>query len=190
MPESDPSDRLPPGQYLTPDLPVLHVGSVPTFDRESWDLRLTGLLETPLTLDHDAFLALPRVESVSDLHCETTWSRYDNRWEGVLLRELVDRARPLPDAGQVHVHCDGGYTTNLPLEALLDDDVLLADRLDGEPLPPEHGFPVRLVVPKRYAWKSAKWVRLIEFLSEDRPGFWESRGYSNTADPWTEDRFA
>jgi DMSO/TMAO reductase YedYZ molybdopterin-dependent catalytic subunit len=186
MPEK--KDRLPPGQYLTHDLPVLHVGSVPHFDTETWDLRIGGLVESPLSFDYQAFKALPRVTRESDLHCVTSWSRYDLNWGGVSLTHILGRANPLPEARHVFIQCDGGYTTNLTLEDLRDPDVLLADSLDGEPITREHGLPVRLVVPKKYSWKSAKWVRSIEFIAEDRQGFWEMRGYSNNADPFAEER--
>lgn len=182
--------RLPPGQYLTHDFPVSHVGSIPPFHPGSWDLTVLGLVEIPLRLDHEQFLALPRREVVADIHCVTTWSTFDLRFEGVPFSTLVGPAHPLPEAKYALIHAEGGYTTNLPIEALMAEDVIVADKLDGEQLTPEHGFPARLVVPGRYRYKSAKWVRRVEFLAEDHPGFWETRGYSNTADPFTEDRFA
>ena len=186
----DQEPRLPPGQYLTRAFPVSHLGSVPYFDPHTWDLTVTGLVELPLRFDHERFLALPRKEVVADLHCVTTWSTFGLRWGGVPFAELVRLARPLPEARFVLVHADGGYSTSLELPDLLEDDVLVADRLGDGPLPPEHGHPARLVVPRKYRYKSAKWVRRFEFLAEDHPGSWESRGYSNLADPWTEDRFA
>jgi DMSO/TMAO reductase YedYZ molybdopterin-dependent catalytic subunit len=183
------TDRLPPGQRLTRDWPVLHAGTIPRFSEAAWDFRVSGLVEHPLRFTWREFQALPRVQVVSDIHCVTTWSRFDNRWEGVAARELLRRAAPRPEARVVIVHAEQGYTANVPLEALLDGDVLFADTHDGKPLAPEHGSPVRLVVPKRYFWKSAKWVRGMEMTAEDRPGFWEVRGYNNSADPWREERY-
>ena len=190
MPDPKDHGRLPPGQYLTRDLPVMQIGSVPHTDETFWSLKVTGLVQSPVTLNLEEFRALPRVRVVADIHCVTSWSCYDLEWEGVPVHSLLRRARPTPEAAFVHIHADGGYTTNLPLAALMDDDVILADRLNGEPLPDRHGGPARLLVPKRYAYKSAKWVRVLELTAEDRPGFWESRGYSNDADPATESRFA
>ncbi len=181
-------DRLPPGQYLTNDLPVLHVGSIPHFDAETWDLKIGGLVESPLNLDYRSFRMLPRVVRESDFHCVTTWSRYDLKWGGIPLLHILAQVNPHPEARFAFIQCDGGYTTNLDIEALRDPDTLLADSLDDAPLTTEHGFPVRLVVPNKYSWKSAKWVRSIEFVAEDRPGFWEMRGYSNNADPFAEER--
>ena len=180
--------RIPPGQMVTVRFPVLHVGPVPPFDPQTWNFRAFGLVEEEVTLSYQEFMDLPKVKVVADFHCVTRWSRLDNEWEGVSFRELMRRIRP--QAKYVLVHCHGGYTTNLPLEALLDEDVLLAYRHDGKDLSPEHGWPLRLVVPKRYAWKSAKWVRGLEFMEEDRPGYWEERGYHNRGDPWKEERYA
>jgi DMSO/TMAO reductase YedYZ molybdopterin-dependent catalytic subunit len=164
------------------------VGSVPHFTAETWNLRIGGLVQHPLDLDYAGFRALPRVAKKSDLHCVTTWSRYDLSWGGVPLAHVLEMVAPLPEARHAFVQCDGGYTTNLALEDLRHPDVLLADTLSDEPLTPEHGFPVRLVLPHKYAWKSAKWVRSIELIADDRPGFWEMRGYSTNADPFTEER--
>ncbi len=186
MPEQ--KDRLPPGQYLTKDLPVLHVGSIPHFSAETWDLRVGGLVESPCEFDYRAFRLLPRVTRKSDFHCVTTWSRYDLEWGGDSMTHILGRVHPMPTARFVFIQCDGGYTTNVALDDLRDPDAMLADSLAGEPLTPEHGFPVRLVLPKKYSWKSAKWVRSIEFIAEDRPGFWEMRGYSSSADPFEEER--
>jgi DMSO/TMAO reductase YedYZ molybdopterin-dependent catalytic subunit len=182
--------RLPPGQVLTEKWPVLHYGSVPATDLAAWDLRVTGLVEQPVRWTWDEFQALPRVEVFSDIHCVTRWSRYDNRWSGVALREVLRRARPKPEARFAIIHAEQGFTANLPLEELDQDDVLLADQHDGQPLTLEHGWPLRLVVPRRYFWKSAKWVRAIEVVAQDQPGFWERNGYHNDADPWREERFA
>ncbi|MEE9198374.1 MAG: molybdopterin-dependent oxidoreductase, partial [Dehalococcoidia bacterium] len=169
---------------------VLTAGVTPKIDLSTWTLRFTGLVEGPLELTHTQFLALPRKRVSADFHCVTGWSRLDNEWEGVGFRELMGRVRPKPEARYVMVLCYGGYTTNLPLEALLDDDTLLALRHNGEDLTPEHGWPLRLVVPKRYSWKSAKWVREFDFMDEDEPGFWEVRGYHNDGDPWREERLS
>jgi DMSO/TMAO reductase YedYZ molybdopterin-dependent catalytic subunit len=183
-------DRLPPGQILTERWPVLHYGPIPPFDPQTWDFQVFGLIEQPLRFSYEEFRALPRGTVAADMHCVTTWSRYDMRWEGVPVREVLARARPLPSARFVIVHCENGYTTNLPFDEFAGPDCLFADTESGKPLTAEHGFPLRLVVPKLYAWKSAKWVRKIELAAKDRPGFWEVRGYHNHADPWTEERYS
>jgi DMSO/TMAO reductase YedYZ molybdopterin-dependent catalytic subunit len=182
--------RVPPGQYVTEKWPVLHYGSVPAADLGSWDLRIWGAVEAPLTLDWAAFARLPRQAVHTDIHCVTRWSRLDVDFEGVSVGHLLGLVSPTPDARHVVVHAELGYTTNLPLEVLDDDDVLLADMADGAPLTPEHGYPLRLVVPRRYFWKSAKWVRGLELRREDQPGFWERYGYHDEADPWKEQRFS
>lgn len=182
--------RVPPGQALTEKLPVLTYGPAPAFDPARWSLRLAGEVEAPVTLDFQQWKSLPRTAQVSDFHCVTTWSRLNNRWEGVRSAELFKLVRPTPDALFVLVYCEGGYTTNLPLADFLDDDVMVADRLDGRDLGIEHGFPARLIVPKLYGWKSAKWVREIEFSRQDKSGFWEVRGYHNHGDPWKEERYS
>jgi len=182
--------RLPPGQVKTDKWPVLHYGSVPKVDLSRWDLRVHGLVEHPQKWSWDEFRALPRVQVRSDIHCVTRWSRFDNLWEGVSVREVLRRAGVKPEARFVVIHAEGGFTTNLPIAELDHDDVLLADRHDGEELTPEHGWPLRLVVPRRYFWKSAKWIRALEIVTDDRPGFWERNGYHNQADPWKEERFS
>jgi DMSO/TMAO reductase YedYZ molybdopterin-dependent catalytic subunit len=182
--------RLPPGQVLTEKWPVLHYGSVPRVDPATWELRVFGLVEQETRWSYQEFLRLPRVQVRSDIHCVTRWSKYDNLWEGVAVREVLERARPRPEARFAVIHAEQGFTANLPLAELDQDDVLLANRHDGEELTPEHGWPVRLVVPRRYFWKSAKWVRAIELVASDRPGFWEQNGYHNDADPWREQRFS
>jgi len=182
--------RVPPNQRVTSKFPVLHVGPVPRFDVKTWNFRVEGLVEKPVRLSFDEFVKLPKVVRVSDFHCVTGWSRLNNRWEGVAFRAIVDLVRPLKEAGFVTVVCEADYTTSLPLEELLNDDVLLAYRFEGKPLEPVHGGPLRLVVPKRYAYKSAKWVRVLRFTKEQELGFWEKRGYSSTADPWKEERYA
>jgi DMSO/TMAO reductase YedYZ molybdopterin-dependent catalytic subunit len=185
-----PVDRLPPGQTLTDKFPVLSYGPTPRFDRAKWDFRVVGLVEPQLRFNYEEFHALPQAHQVSDFHCVTTWSRFDNAWEGVKVRDLMRLVTLAPQVRFVIVHCDGGYTTNLPLDEFLDDDVILAHRHDGRDLELDHGWPLRLVVPRLYAWKSAKWVRALEFSDQDRRGFWEVRGYHNHADPWREERYS
>jgi DMSO/TMAO reductase YedYZ molybdopterin-dependent catalytic subunit len=182
--------RIPPGQRLVKGWPVLHFGPVPPFDEATWDLRVFGLVEQPFTLTYPELRALGPVRVRADMHCVTGWTTLDNEWEGVPFRVIAERARPKPEARWVVTHCEYGYTVNLSLQAMLDDDVLLAWGHDGRPLTPEHGFPLRLVVPKRYAWKSAKWVRGVEFTDRNVRGFWEVRGYHTHADPWREERYA
>jgi DMSO/TMAO reductase YedYZ molybdopterin-dependent catalytic subunit len=181
-------ERLPPGQYLTKKWPVLSYERTPRFPPD-WRLKISGEVEQPFELTWEEFLALPRVTITTDIHCVTTWSRYDNTWEGVPIRAILQRARPLPSAHYVMAHSWSGYTTNIPLANLDDEDVLIAIKHDGKDLEPDHGGPVRLVVPKLYFYKSAKWLDGLEFMAEDRPGFWEVRGYHNRADPWKEERY-
>lgn len=184
--------RVPPGQYVTDKFPVLHVGEVPRYrpDLADWDLRVFGLVERPLRLTWEELLRLPAREVVCDVHCVTHWSKLGTRWRGVPPREVLALAGVRPEARYVLVHADPDYTTNLPLSDLYRDDVLLAYAYEDRPLTPEHGYPLRLLVPHRYFWKSAKWVRALELLAEDRPGYWETRGYHNDADPWQEQRYA
>lgn len=182
--------RLPPGQYLTQKWPVLHYGSVPATDLATWDLRVWGEVEEPFTISWAEFRAMPRTSVVADIHCVTRWTRLDASFDGVAIQRVLERARPTPAARFVLAHAEHGYTANLPIEVLDDDDVLLADVADGAPLTPEHGHPLRLVVPKRYFWKSTKWIRGLQFLTADELGFWERYGYHNDADPWLEQRFA
>ena len=182
--------RLPPGQSLTLKWPVLHYGSVPQFDPERWDFRVYGLVANPFRLNWNEFSKLPRVERVSDFHCVTRWSRFDNHWTGVSIRELLKRASPLPEAKFVLVHAEQGYTANLPLADLDRAEVLLATHHDGQPLAADHGGPLRLIVPHLYGWKSVKWVRSLEFLDRDQPGFWEQNGYHIYGDPWKEQRYS
>ena len=188
--EKPAADRLPPGQHLTKGFPVLDLGIQPNIPLEQWKLKIHGLARNPMELNWEEFNALPQVEDISDFHCVTTWSKYDCRWGGVPFTEIYERADPPEEAKYVFFTSYDDYTTNLPLDQLLDDDVLIATRFDGNPIPREHGGPARIIVPKLYAWKGAKFVREIEFMAEDRLGFWEIRGYSNIADPFTEDRFA
>ena len=182
--------RLPPGQSLTLKWPVLYYGSVPNFDPETWNLSFYGLVESTLMLSWKEFNALPRAERTSDFHCVIRWSRFDNRWQGVAFRELLNRARPRPSAAYVLVHAEQGYTANVPLPDLDRHEVILATHHDGEPLTAEHGFPLRLIIPHLYAWKSVKWVRGFEFLDHDQAGFWEQNGYHIYGDPWKEQRFS
>ncbi len=182
-------DRLPPGQYVTKKWPVLSYEPTPTFDANAYRFKVSGAVEEPFELTWEELRALPRVQLTADFHCVTTWSRYDNMWEGVHIREILQRARPLETASYVVVHSYTGYSTNLPLTDLDDDDVLIAFKHDGKEIEPDHGGPVRLIVPKLYAYKSAKWLSGLEFLEQDRPGFWEIRGYSNSANPWKEERY-
>lgn len=182
--------RVPAGQHLTSGFPVLDLGVHPGFDDETWRFQVEGEVANPIDVNWGEFQALlPRVERVADFHCVTTWSKLDVRWGGVLFSDLAVLVEPTEAAGYVIMHCGDGYTTNLPLADLLDDDVVLAHELEGGPLPLEHGGPVRLVVPKLYAWKSAKFVRKLVFQSADEPGFWEERGYHMRGDPWKEERY-
>jgi DMSO/TMAO reductase YedYZ molybdopterin-dependent catalytic subunit len=184
------TDRLPPGQRQVSNFPVLDLGVHPEITRDEWRLHIHGLVDNPVVLDADAFAALPRFRDVSDFHCVTTWSQFDMEWEGAAFFTLAELVRPKPGASHVFFKSYDGYSTNNPIDACLDDDVLIADRWNGAPLTVPHGGPARVIIPKRYAWKGAKWIREITFIDRDILGFWELRGYSNTADPWTEDRFS
>ena len=184
------ADRLPPGQKLTEGFPVLDLGVQPEIPLSEWSLSIDGLVDNPVSLSWAQFGALPQVDDVSDFHCVTTWSKFNCRWGGVALTTLYELARPRPEAGFVYFSSFDGYSTNVSLDKCLDDDTLVATSFDGAPLAREHGGPARVIIPKLYAWKGAKFVKAITFLSEDKLGFWEVRGYSNTADPWTEDRYA
>ncbi len=194
-------NRLPPGQALTLKFPVLHYGPVPPFDPATWDLRVWGEVEEPVRWTWEEFNRLPRLQVRMDLHCVTRWSKFDTLWEGVSVRTLVEQGliRLKPSARYVMQHAEYGYTVNLPLEVVLQDNFLLATHVDGAPLTPDHGYPLRGVVgaiPGRedlktpYLWKGAKWLRGLEFMAEDRPGFWEQAGYHNEADVWKEERYA
>jgi DMSO/TMAO reductase YedYZ molybdopterin-dependent catalytic subunit len=182
--------RLPPGQYLTEKWPVLHAGDVPQTDLATWDFTVFGEVEEPLRLSWEQFNELPRAESTQDIHCVTRWSRFDAQFAGVHWRELAKLARPKPSARFVVAHAEQGFTSNVPLDYLEDDDALLATHADGEALTPEHGWPLRLVIPKKYFWKSAKWLRGVELRATDEPGFWERYGYHNDADYWQEQRYS
>jgi DMSO/TMAO reductase YedYZ molybdopterin-dependent catalytic subunit len=188
---ADPArDRLPPGQTLVKDWPVLDLGIQPNVPAEKFRLDLDGALENRTSLSLDDFMALPQAESVSDIHCVTQWSRYDNRWKGVAARTLLDLVRPMPEARHVVFHSHDGYTTNVRLDQFDQPDVFLVHEWEGKPISRQHGGPVRVLMPRLYLWKSAKWVRRIQFTISDRPGFWEVRGYHNNGDPWTEERYA
>jgi len=182
--------RLPPGQSLTLKWPVLHYGSVPRFDPERWDFRVYGAVDAPVRWTWSEFNALPKVKRHSDFHWVTRWSRFDNDWEGVAFREVLERLKLKAGARYVLVHAEQGFTANVPLADLDREEVLLATHHDGQPLSPDHGYPLRLIVPHLYAWKSVKWVRGIEFLDQDAPGFWEQNGYHMYGDPWREQRFS
>ncbi len=181
--------RLPPGQSLTLKWPVLHEGDIPAFDPARWDFRVFGLVENPIRLSWDEFQRLPRIRIHADFHCVTTWSKLDNEWEGVAFRVIAEMVRPKSEARHVMVYADPGYTTNVPLADLMRDNVIFADRHAPEPLTPEHGAPLRLIVPHLYAWKSAKWVRGLDFMDRDRPGYWERVGYHMYGDPFREQRY-
>ena len=188
-PEGPGSSDVPPGQFVTSKFPVLTYGPTPRISPDSWRFRITGLVEVERDLDWQQFMALPQSVVTADFHCVTQWSRLDNTWQGVLAKDVLALAPPRPEARFVMAHCYGGYSTNLPLEALTEHNVLFAHTHEGQPLEEAHGGPLRLVVPSLYAWKSAKWVNGLEFMAEDRPGFWESRGYHIRGDPWREERF-
>jgi DMSO/TMAO reductase YedYZ molybdopterin-dependent catalytic subunit len=190
--EKDPAiaARIPPGQYETTKFPVLHYGSVPRVDLTTWDFKVWGLVDSPIRLTWTEFKALPRKTLHTDIHCVTRWTKLDTNWEGVAIQTILETAGVQRAAEFVLAHSEQGYTANLPLDVLDDDDVILADTFAGEPLEPEHGYPLRLVVPKRYFWKSAKWIRGLEFLDHDIQGFWERYGYNNNGDPWKEERYS
>jgi DMSO/TMAO reductase YedYZ molybdopterin-dependent catalytic subunit len=184
------AERLPPGQHLTKDWPTLDLGMTPQISREHWRLDVYGAVENTIFWNFSQFLAQKQTQFVSDIHCVTTWSRYDNQWEGLATRELLMACRPRDEARFVVLYSSDGYTTNLALEDFAAEDALLAHSWSGMPLAAEHGGPVRLVVPHLYFWKSAKWLKAIEFLDRESPGFWEVRGYHNRGDPWAEQRYS
>lgn len=193
-PDTRRAERIPPRQVRTVKWPILHAGEVPPFDPRTWDFAVfpAPLVAPVKTFGWDEFGKLPRVRVYADMHCVTRWSKLDNFWEGVATKELLKHVTPSPAAKFVMVHCEYGFSTNLPIADFFDDDCLFALKHDGRDLTPDHGYPLRLVVPKLYAWKSAKWVRGIEFMAEDRPGFWErweNGGYHMRGDPWEEERF-
>lgn len=182
-------DRLPPGQHLRSDFPVLHYGDIPNIEIERWEFVIDGLVRNKLRFSFDELLRLPSVEVKADFHCVTGWSKFDLLWKGIPFKVIYSLAEPLPEARYAIIYGENDYSTNLSLDVAMNDDVLFAYEYDGKPLTPEHGYPLRLVVPKLYAYKSAKWVNRVEFTDKDKPGFWEVRGYSNSADPWKEERY-
>ena len=186
----DVAKRVPPGNRLVKGWPVLHVGGIPRFDPATWDFRIYGLVENEVRLSYDELRALRTDDVLADMHCVTGWTTHDNTWTGVSFRRLMELAVPRAEATWVISHADHGYDANLSMQAMVDDDVLVAWAHDGEDLTPEHGYPLRLVVPKRYAWKSTKWLRALELTDRNRRGFWEVRGYHNHADPWPEERYS
>ena len=189
-PDTHRDERIPPGQSRTRKWPVLYASHVPQVPLHRWSLEIFGLVERPLRFTWEEFQALPRVKVYADFHCVTQWSRLDNIWEGVATRHLLELAGPHPEAKFVVLHgFDRGWSTNMPLEKFAAEDALLADVHDGLPIDPDHGGPCRAIIPRLYAWKSAKWIKGIELLAEDRPGYWERGGYHNHGDPWTEQRF-
>ena len=181
--------QLPRGQHVTQQWPVLDLGISPTISQDAWKLTIDGQVKNPVTLSWKEFLALEQTSDVSDFHCVTTWSKMDMDWKGVRFSDLAALVEPLDHAAHVLCHAYDGYTTNVPLEEALKPDVLLVHTALGQPLAQEHGGPVRMITPQLYAWKGAKWIKRIEFLEKDHPGFWEVRGYSNSAHPWREDRY-
>ncbi len=184
------TDRLPPGQRRVYNFPVLDLGTHPEVPLDQWQLKIHGHVENPVTLNWQQFQALPQFRDVSDFHCVTTWSQFDMEWQGVAFFSIAELVRPKASASHVFFKSHDGYSTNNPLYACMDEDVMIAHSLAGQPIPKEHGGPARVIIPKRYAWKGAKWIREITFLDRDILGFWEVRGYSNTADPWLDDRFS
>ncbi len=181
---------LPPGQRTAKDFPVLHLGEVPVFKPDAWDFFVDGEVKNPLRIGWKEFNKLPRVKQINDFHCVTGWSRLGDEWEGIQVKLLLDMAQPGPEAKYALIFAEGNYTTSLPLKDLMEENVLLALNFNGKPLEPIHGGPVRSLVPVLYAYKSAKWVRGIRLYKELHPGFWESRGYSESADPWKEERYS
>jgi DMSO/TMAO reductase YedYZ molybdopterin-dependent catalytic subunit len=188
-PDTQRTVRIPPGQYLTDKWPVLHYGSVPKIDNSKWTLKIYGLVEQTRSVTYQEFGALPQVKVLADIHCVTTWSKLDNIWEGVSTSEIRNLVNISPAAKFVIIHGTPSFTTNLSLSDFFGTDVLLATRHNNQPITADHGAPVRLVIPRLYFWKSAKWVSGIEFVEKDKPGFWESAGYHNHGDPWKEERY-
>ncbi len=190
--EAGPGDdnRLPPGQKLTDGWPVLHYGGIPELDLATWKFSMVGLVDDEAHFTWDEFMALPQTTIKSDVHCVTHWSKYENDWTGVAIADVLKHVNPQPNARHVMLHSHGGYTTNIPLDELAASDVLFAHSHNGAPLTKEHGWPLRLVLPKLYFWKSAKWVRGMVFMEDEKPGFWEMYGYHIHGDPWTEERYS
>lgn len=182
-------NRLPPGQRKVTNWPVLDLGLMPDVSKSDWRMTVDGLVINPVTLNYEQLLALPQTENVSDIHCVTKWSRFDNLWNGVATRDLIALVRPKAEARHVVFHALDGYTTNVAFEAFAAEDAIVAHTWEGYPITRQHGGPVRIVIPRYYLWKSAKWVKRIEFCRDDKPGFWENRGYHNVGDPWKEERY-
>jgi DMSO/TMAO reductase YedYZ molybdopterin-dependent catalytic subunit len=188
---SRPEDsRLPPGQHLVKNWPILDLGQTPNIAKENWRLDIGGAVEHPTTWTWHELTSAPQTHKLSDIHCVTSWSRYDNNWDGVTTHDLMEAVQPKPEVTHVLLTSNDGYTTNMALEDFSSPEAILAHSWEGQPLPVDHGGPVRLVVPHLYFWKSAKWIRRIEFATQDHPGFWEVRGYNNHADPWLEERYS
>lgn len=188
--EAKSANRLPPGQTLTKNWPILDLGVRPAINLQDWKLEIGGLVENSITLSWEEFSKLPRSAVTDDMHCVTAWSRFDNVWEGVKFMDIMELVKPMANAHFVVQYGADGYTTNAPLEDFLKDNVLIATRHDGEDLTPEHGGPARMIIPDLYAWKGSKFVKKIELVEKDAPGFWEVRGYNNHADPWKEERYS
>lgn len=190
IPKHDGNERVPPGQFVTERFPVLHYGATPRYDSlEDWDFQVFGLVKEPKTFGWDDLMALHAKTQTVDIHCVTRWSKLDTTWTGIPWRAFIQEIEVLPEATHVMAHCENDYTTNIALDVLDDDDTMLAFQYEGKPLEPDHGYPLRLLVPKKYFWKSAKWLRGLEFMAGDRPGFWERNGYHMEGDPWREERF-
>lgn len=183
-------DRLPPRQVITMKFPVYDIAPRPIFNKETWRFRIFGEIEEERSLSWEELLALPKLEVLADFHCVTRWSKENMLWEGISTKTIYQLVKPKPESHFLMIHCMEGYTTNVPLEYFLKDDSLFAYNLNGKPIEPEHGFPLRLVIPQLYAWKSAKYVNGVEFILENNPGFWELRGYHINGDPWKEERFS
>ena len=188
--EPEAANRVPPGQYLVRDFPVLSAGPTPRTPLDRWTFTLEGLVREPVTWTWEEFLQLPSQEFITDIHCVTKWSKLDTHWEGVTVDTLFEHVALDPKAAYVMAFCDGGYTTNIPLPDLIGGQAFIGTKFDGKPLAAEHGGPARLVVPHLYFWKSAKWARGLHLMAEDRPGFWETYGYHNRGDPWKEERYS
>ncbi len=189
-PDEEQRDRLPPGQRLVTNWPVLDLGIQPNIEQTDWKIEISGSVENPLSWSFDDLMSQPQFESVSDIHCVTAWSRYDNHWQGVSAQHILSLVHPAKDAKHIIFHSYDGYTTNVTLERFSHEDVLLAHSWEGSRLTREHGAPVRVIMPRWYFWKSAKWIKKIEFCSDDQAGFWEVRGYHNEGNPWTEERYS
>ena len=184
------SEEIPPGQFVTEKFPALTFGEIPNIDIEKWELEITGNIKCPLTLKWDDIKKYKMIQTTSSFHCITQWSRMINHWEGIPFKKIYELAKPTSEAIYVMIYSYGGYSANLDLQTLLEKNVILAHSHDGLPLSPEHGYPLRLVVPQRYGWKSPKWINKIEFMNDNLPGFWESRGYHMNGDYWKEERFS